>query len=126
MGKMKTPVMDVVRFGNEDVIATSDFVRVSGIGDGTRCNAVFTFGGQNHTSSGSAPYPAWSMPDKNSLFSALRSYYNLTAKSASGVSFDRLDLGSLVNHDSSTYESNYLKYNGKYEYAGNNKFNLVQ
>ena len=130
MTKMKTPTMEVVRFGNEDVIATSMPLIISGFGNSKKADASMKIIDNNppttFTTSESNPWSAAQLRDVTNQMKVL--YPGMTAANSTQVWFyagsNKANLLTLFARDRwvSNDTPEYGIYNGTYFYMGGNNF----
>ena len=120
--KKFAPEMKVVRFGAEDVIATSGkTITLSNFSDGNRSNNTFTFGGKSYDLSGVAHY-MYSNRVQDDIFPNMATYFednNFNKAKVTDVYFDDVALNTFYLDNNGVQ---YASMNGTYTYAGNLKF----
>lgn len=108
--------LEVVRFDNEDVIATSLYMTLSNFGDGNTANGTFAFGSHSFTEG-----------DLRNSYSDFRTafadYFGVESSSAGGshIKFNEQTLSTLIDATEDDPIGNAL-YNGIYTYTGDSKF----
>lgn len=119
--KKFAPEMKVVRFGTEDVIATSGVapapvktITISGYGNSSASDNLFVFGPYSHQMNTSSKFNAF-RNDLSAYFDA-----DLANKSAKEIMFDGTDMNAFYTNNVPRYE--YM--NGTYIYDGEGTFSF--
>ena len=118
---MKKPILEVIRFEEPDIIATSGLgMTMSNFGDQVPNNGTFSFFGG---SSGDKSHNA----HEENIVSEFNSYFGWDWKDLDEVTLNFADgdngLGEVVDIDKSDDYSYFSKYNGTYTY-NNGSFNM--